>query len=141
MFPGRLGRDFDPALQRILFVHQTEVGFAATEQLFEGVAEVVADLDESLGKERGRRRIDFLDDLEQLLLRIGQVGELLVEEGLTVEQVVEFLDGIDIHRSHRIQFVAQFRDESLDFAPVEFGFNRLDGNFGRDFAGLGRSLQ
>ena len=60
---------------------------------------------------------------------------------MTVEQVVEFLDGVDIHRSHGIEFVAQFRDKSLDLFPVEFGFNGLDGNFDRLFASLGCGLQ
>ena len=109
--PGRLRDDVDAALERIVFIEQHEVGFAAAEELGEHLAEVDPDLLEGLREKLLGRLIDLRDDVEQFAARVRQVGVLRFEEGVTLLEFVVFLDGVEIHRAHRVELARQLGDD------------------------------
>src|SRR5438046_8698714 len=77
---ARRGVDLDLALERLGFVREAHVAFAAAEQRLEDGAEMISDLGERLEKQRLRCLIDFAGGLLQRVARGDEVVALSLEE-------------------------------------------------------------
>ena len=117
LLAGRLGDDLDARLERVAVVHEHEVRAPSAEELGEHLLEIHADFFERLCEQLFGRAVDFGDDLEQLRLRVHEVGVLLFEEDVALFELVELLDGIDIDRPHGFDPLGQLGDDFLDAVP------------------------
>ena len=124
LFAGRLGDDLDPALKRITFVHEKEVGLTTAEELGEHLLEVQTDLLEGLGEELPGGLVDARNRLQKFLLGVHQVGVLLFEESVALLEFVVFLDGVEVHRAHRVDPLGEFGNDGLDPLPRDLRGHR-----------------
>src|SRR6266516_5418037 len=106
-FAARRGVNLDLALERLGFVREANVAFAAAEQGLEDGPEMISDLGEGLEKQRLRRLVDFAGRLLQRVAR----GDELVTQGLEeLEPLGLFrvlFDGERVHRSDGVDRAAQ----------------------------------
>src|SRR6266516_3827073 len=79
-FAARRGVNLDLALERLGFVREAHVAFAAAEQGLEDGPEMISDLGEGLEKQRLRRLVDFAGRLLQRVARGDEVVALGLEE-------------------------------------------------------------
>ena len=48
-----------------------------------------------------------------------EVGVLLLEEGVALLEFVVLLDGVEVHRAHRIDALIEFADDGVDAIPID----------------------
>ena len=48
-----------------------------------------------------------------------EVGVLLFEEGVALLELVVFLDGVEVHRAHRVDALVEFADHGVDAVPID----------------------
>src|SRR4051812_48707747 len=111
--------DLDVTLERTLGVLETKIALAAAEQRHEDVAEVLADLDESLEEEVARGRIDFPDRLLERPLRRSEIVALGGKKTKSFGLFFVLLDGEGIDRPQRVQLLANERRLGAQSLVVE----------------------
>ena len=122
LLAGRLGDDLDAAFQGIVLVDEQEIGAPAAEKLGKHHLKIFANLGEGVGEKLLRGPIDFQDYGMELGLGIDQIGVLLLEENLTLFELVVFLNGVEIDRTHRLDALRQISHDFLDLFPAkQFG--------------------
>src|SRR4029079_1338116 len=107
--------DLQPALERVLVLHQPDVAAPAAEQQAEGVIEVRTNLFEGLEKPLPGRAIDPPDRVLERLGRSGQIGLLLREALVSLLELPEFRDGQKSDRAQGLELradVSAFRLEN-----------------------------
>ena len=118
LLAGRLGDNVDAGLERVILIHEDEIRLTSAEELGEHDLEVIPDLVEGIGKEFLRGAIDLADHLQQLGLRVDEVGILLLEEDLALFEFLVFLNGLDIDGAHGVEALCEFLDDLFDARPV-----------------------
>ena len=118
-FPGGFAMMSMPLFERVVFIEQREVGATAAEEFGEHLAEVDSHLREGFREKLLRRLVDPRDHVEQFAARVGQVGVLRFEESVALLEFVVFVDGVEIHRAHRVELAGEFGDDRAHLRLVD----------------------
>ena len=126
LFARRLGDDLDSAVERIVFIHQRQVGASAAEEFGKHFRKVDPHLGKGFGKQFLGRRIDLRDHVEQFAARIGEIVVLGFEEFVSLFQLVVFLYGFEIDRTHVVELAGEIGDQVLQvfFGKITSGAGR-----------------
>src|ERR1051326_4641595 len=130
MFPGRLGRNFDSAVERIILVQQRQVRASATEKLREHFTKIDSHLSKRFAEYPSGGRVDLRNHIQQLAPRIFKIGVLCLEKLVSFFEFIVLLNGLEIYRAHVIELRAKIGDELL-----KIGVCKLD----RVFRTLGQT--
>ena len=113
LFAGRLGGDFDSAVERIVFVQQRQVCAPAPEEFSEHFAEIGSDLGKGFTKQLSGGRVDLRNHIEQLAARICQVSILRFEKFVSLFQLIVFMNSVEVHRTHVVELGAKIGNQFL----------------------------
>ena len=110
-----------PQLSGSFSSSKREIGAPAAEKFGEHFAEVDPHLRERFGKKFLGRLVDPRDHVEQFPARVCQVGVLRFEESVALLEFVVFVDGVEVHRAHRVELAGQLLDDFSQSRFLEFG--------------------
>ena len=113
VLPARLGLDLDAGLQQVIGLGEHEPPRPAREEVAEEGRKVIGDVGIGGGEDRLDLMVDGLDDPRELTTGRAHVLELLVEEGVTLLQLGELLEGQRVDRPEQAQFPIQLAYPAL----------------------------
>src|SRR6266542_292907 len=125
-FAPRRRMDLDFAFQRLVFVRQTDIAFAAAEQRLEYGAEMLPDLGERIEEERFRRLIDLTRRLLQRIAGGHEIVALRLEELEALGLFRVLLDGQGVDGPDGVDGAAQ----PVVLLPQPLDVSRDLGRFG-----------
>src|SRR5207253_10085329 len=103
LFAGRLGSDFDPAVERVVLIQQRQVRAPAAEKFCEHFAEVDSYLGKGFAKQLSGGVVDLRNHIEQFATRIGEIVVLCFEKFVSLFQLIVLMNSIKVYRAHVVE--------------------------------------
>ena len=120
LFSGGAGDDFDAAFEDVVGVFEDDFGTASAEEFAEEFGEVFADDFKVFTEEMFAFVVDLGDELFELFLGVGQVGQLRGEVMGAGFEFFLFGDGVEVDVAEAFDFGFEVVDFGGDGVPVHF---------------------